>query len=480
VVSPSTTRRLLDGVAELPLERTLAGAVDRLAALAAEVTGADRARCWLYDSERGLLTSGLSGSAPRAATAGLIAWVARTGLGVRLASVGADARYIRELDDPTGVGDERVLVEPIRFAGGQVLAVVMVLRSSARSGFDEGEVSALGTLATQAAPALALLTRAPTPTREDDGAARASQEDTPSATARRSESHLLRLSPAWTGRTFWALMAALAAGLVLAVLGRVHEDTYGAALLRAEGRLTLRAAFDGTVVSVAVRPGESVAAGQLLVQLDDTLQVAELQRATRELEQLLARSLKDPSDRQARESLTSLRAEQAFAMRRREERAVRAPRAGVVGDLRVRPGQRVAPGMLLTSLEPERPEYRVLALLPGASRPYLRPGMPLRLRLTGYERIYRDLTIESVGAEVIGPAEVRRFLGPEIADAVVISGPVVVVAAHLPSGTFAEGGDALAYHDGMPGMVEVRVRSEPFLVALLPALRPLFTAGESG
>ena len=99
--------------------------------------------------------------------------------------------------------------------------------------------------------------------------------------------------------------------------------------------------------------------------------------------------------------------------------------------------------------------------------------MPLRLELDGYRYQYRALTIDQVGEEVVGPAEVKRYLGPDIGDAVAVSGPVVLVQAHLPSATFTMDGRALRYHDGMSGRADARVRSERIVLALVPGLRAL-------
>ena len=92
----------------------------------------------------------------------------------------------------------------------------------------------------------------------------------------------------------------------------------------------------------------------------------------------------------------------------------------------------------------------------------------------GFRYAYQKLTVADVGGEVVGPAEARRYLGEEIADAATLGGPVVLVSARLPSLTFEAEGKTRRYHDGMWGKAEVRVRSEPILVALIPALKALF------
>jgi membrane fusion protein (multidrug efflux system) len=82
---------------------------------------------------------------------------------------------------------------------------------------------------------------------------------------------------------------------------------------------------------------------------------------------------------------------------------------------------------------------------------------------------------------VVGPAEARRYLGDEIADAVQFTGPVVRVEAHLNSPTFEAEGKLRRYHDGMLANAEVRTRSERVLVTLIPALKAFFeTQGGAG
>jgi hypothetical protein len=82
-----------------------------------------------------------------------------------------------------------------------------------------------------------------------------------------------------------------------------------------------------------------------------------------------------------------------------------------------------------------------------------------------------------VGDEVVGPNEVRRYLGPEIGDAVQVDGPVVLLKARLPSPTFVAEGRTYRFHNGMHGTAEVEVRAEKILLALVPGLKALLRRG---
>ncbi|HEY2749690.1 MAG TPA: HlyD family secretion protein, partial [Polyangia bacterium] len=184
----------------------------------------------------------------------------------------------------------------------------------------------------------------------------------------------------------------------------------------------------------------------------------------------LMRVLRDPSDSAARQALTSLRAQRDLAEAHLRQRVVRASRAGIVSDLRAHAGERLAPGDLIASIVGDSAPVSLTAVLPGRYRPQLKPGMPLRFELDGDRYRYHDLTIESVGDDVVGPAEVRRFLGADAADTVEVKGPLVLVRARLEP-RLRQGGQASRYFDGLPGRVDVKVRSESILVGLVPALR---------
>jgi membrane fusion protein (multidrug efflux system) len=291
---------------------------------------------------------------------------------------------------------------------------------------------------------------------------------------RRQEGDVLRLAPEWTQWSYWVLVAMLVVGALICVVGSVSEYASGPALVRVERRTDVTTPTSGVVATVEVQPGQFVQAGQTLVTLQSEEEHNTLVRTEHELELLLVRYMRNLSDQAARQALTTLRAQQEFAQSRLEARSLRAPVAGVVGDLRTQPGQFLAPGTRVASLvEEDAPTY-LLAFLPGYYRPYLRPGMPLRVELDGFRYDYRELTIESVGDQVIGPGELQRYLGPDLEGTVKLAGPIVLVRARMPSRTFTNQGRVLGYFDGMPARAEAAVRAESILVTLLPGLKVLF------
>lgn len=485
-------RRLFAATQAIASQRQPAGVARAAAEAVEDLAGADRGYCLFYDRASDTLwepprDADLEEERRETAAVGLVSFVLRTGSPLLLDRLDADPRFDRDADDPKGRGDERFVAVPVPSPDGRVLAVLAAVRPAGERPFSEEDLQALSMLAEQSAHAFAQL-----------GLADSANEGMPAAAlfreeaveyhqvGLRSEGDVLRVDPGWMRWTYRLLVTALVAGLLFSVLARIREYASGPAVVRLAGRSDLTATADGTVSQIAVAAGQRVAAGQMLVRFYGAREAAELARIDNELELQLVNRLRDPADAGAEQALISLRAQRELARSNLAEREVRAPAAGVVSDLRVRVGQRIMPGQTLLSLArgPQgagaRAKPQVVALLPGEFRPLLKPGMPLRLELQGYRYAYQHLVVDSVGDEVVGPAEAQRYLGEEVAGAVQITGPVVRVEAHLASDTFEAEGRVRRYHDGMWGKAEVRVRSEPVLVALVPALKAVFEPREGG
>lgn len=284
---------------------------------------------------------------------------------------------------------------------------------------------------------------------------------------------LLRLTPRWARWSFPLVAGAAAFYLLFGVLGRVSTYASGPAAVRVEDRFELTALAAGRVDSVEVRPGQRVAQGQVLARFSDEAERAELERLEREFELHLAQRMRDLTDEGARQALGSLRVQKELAEARWEQRQVRAPRSGVVGDVRLRPGQHVAQGEVMVSLLGTTSPVVVTAALPGEYRPLLEAGAVLRLELKGFPYRYQELIVEDVADELVGPEEVRRYLGLSTLQGLDPGAATVLVRARLPARSFEMEGRRLAYFDGMPGRAQVRLRSEPLLVALVPGLKAL-------
>jgi multidrug efflux pump subunit AcrA (membrane-fusion protein) len=496
----AVARRALEAARQMAAQRDLPSCCELLREAARELADADRAYALLYDPESETLWSreaGLGAEERReSAAVGLVSFVARTGRPVAVERLADDPRYEREADDPEGSGEECFLAVPVAGPEGggaaalPVLAVIAALRSPERPPFAPEDREALDLLAGQAAAPLAQrleerrlaeLERQREASLRDRSLELFREEALAQHTAAQvHEGDLLRLSPSWTRWVFRLLLTVLAAALLYVTFGTLNDYAAGPAVVRFAGLTELTATAPGTVREVAVRAGQRVARGDLLVRFHDAEEAAERDRVEREFELRLVDRLRNPGDPAAAQALAGLRAERERAAARLAERIVRAPAAGVVGDVRVRPGQLVAPGQILLSLAGGRAgesRPRLAALLPGHYRPLVARGMPLRLALEGYPYSYQHLAVAAVGEEVVGPEEARRYLGPGLADAVPIEGPVVLVFADLPSATFVADGETYRFHDGMWGRAEVKVRSERILEALVPGLKALFGRG---
>ncbi len=281
---------------------------------------------------------------------------------------------------------------------------------------------------------------------------------------------VLRLTPRSFFFVHWILLGLAVAAVVFSFAGQIDEYAIGPAVVRVEGRVEVTAPVGAVVLEVEVSPGDVVRAGDVLLRFDASAETAELAAVEQGLGERLSAMLRDSGDAAAREAVASLRLRIEVARSSLARKEIRAPHAGVVGDVRIRSGQLVEPGMPLLTLRAEQGASSVAALLPGQFLPLLRPGQKLRLTLDGFERSVQALTIERVGDQIIGPTEAARYLGRELGDAFAITGPVVLVHAHLSGDSFTSQGNEYRFHHGMHGTAEVAVRTKSIVRTLFPEL----------
>jgi membrane fusion protein (multidrug efflux system) len=269
------------------------------------------------------------------------------------------------------------------------------------------------------------------------------------------EGDILRIDDRWSGVTYRLVVLVALAALVFITVVPVNEYASGPAVVRFEGRRELAATAAGVVDEVNVTPGQRVQEGQVLVRLHGEDQEEELARARTEFELQLARLLRDPTDTVAKQTLSALRAKVDQAKNELLSRTLRAPIASVVSEIHTRVGQRLAEGDVALTLAPNNAQAYVLAVVPGDYRPMLAPGQEVRFSLDGFKFAYSTLELERVSDETTGPAEVKRYFGPEIADAVTLEpGAKALVRARVPTRTFQFEGQAYGYFDGLTGLAE--------------------------
>jgi membrane fusion protein (multidrug efflux system) len=476
-------KRLLEVAHRLAMQTRPEGAAAAAISAVRDFCDADRAHCLYFDADSGTLWSAGEGEheeLEHRASAGLAGFAARTGMSARAERASSDPRYRQEVDDPVGDGDERLLVQPVIDPDGTIHAVLVAVRQGKRLPFGDEEALNLAGLAKQWGPLLqrlALQVEAESVLQEErereDAEALFRREAVDAYVSHLGHGDVVRVSPAWVAWTYRALVLILVACAAYLWLGTVDEYSRGRAVIQTSGRTEVTAPVAGSIVTIEVTPGQRVSADEVLARYHSSIQEAEFDRVERRWQSLLRDYLVDPANESTRRAMIAVRAERDRAVARLEELTVRAPHAGIVSEIRVRPNQHVVPGNPIMSLTDDETQLYVTALLPGGDLPQLHPGMRLRLELTGYRYAYQDLVVESVSDEVIGPAEVRRYFGERLGDTVRVRGPVVLVRARLPSRTFVADNIEYEYHDGMQGMAEVRVRSQRVLMAIVPGLKGL-------
>lgn len=438
--------RLVHVVERVELQREPDDVAALWQASAGEVVDARRAYLLLYESDREALTGPpVEGDEGRleSAAVGVVSYVLRTGSTVRLDRLDEDPRFERAADDPLGTGGERFLAVPLS-AGEEVIAVAVAVRDREDPPFTPRHDRLYSLLAEQVAPALhrLLLRQAVAGGLErGSGVLTESQlrihrrEAVEHYVAGRDDSGApLALDPRWMRWCVVLLLLVTLGALAAAAFATVTEYAQGVALVWVEGRYEVPATEPATIVSIEVRPGREVAAGDPLVRLRPVGQGATI------------------------------------------ERILPSPWDGRIADVLVRPGRFVAPGEPVAVVVTGTPRAYVEVLLPGETRPLLRPGTPLRVELRGSDRSLGELAIAEVSDEIVGAAEARERWGGKVVDALDLHGGVVAVRAELPSPA-GTSGDGIRLYPGMTGTAEVPLGKRPLLQALLPAARALGGTG---
>ena len=183
--------------------------------------------------------------------------------------------------------------------------------------------------------------------------------------------------------------AAVEVGRVEAV--RLEDDAQAVGSLRASQTVTMRPEVSGRVVKLNFTDGQRVRRGQLLVQLDDTLQRAQLQQAqaqssiartnlqrSRELQSqnFVSQSAVD----QNAAALDVAEAQVALAQAQVARLVVRAPFDGVAGIRSVNLGDYLKDGADIVNLE-DRSRMWVDFRLPERYVGPVKPGLPVQVTL---------------------------------------------------------------------------------------------------
>lgn len=481
--APSTPSEALAAQRVVAATRKLSAVTDLKACETAvvealvELVEADRAYCLYYDPAGRVLWSESkeqAGGDARTPQSGLAGYAVLTGHAAVAERAGDDPRFAGAIDDPDGDASDRIVARPIFGGDGHVHAVVVCARRARRPAFGPADLGVLARFARLVTPVLDQLSLDVHAQQILDEAAGDEGLFRREALAQQSAPRwgdVVRVSPGWVGSVFWVFVVLLAAAITFLFVGTVATYSKGPAIVRTSARRAVIAPSAGNVVAVEVTPGMRAEVGTVIARLDDSEQRTAVDRLAREMETQLRRHMLQPTDASADAAVRSTMHDLEAARSSLRERAIVATTAGTIGDVRVRPGQRVVPGDFVASLLDTSRGLEVVALLPGEDRPRLAAGMTLRLELAGYRYAYHPVAIQAVSTEVIAPSEARRVLGADVADGVRLDGPVVVVHGKLVAEEFVVDGRTLKYHDGMLGTGEVRIGEESILFALVPAAR---------
>ena len=419
--------------ARVSMQDNLPAVADLVVETAQGLLSADTVRCFMFDWRTDALWSRDPVSREvtiESASAGLVAYVARTGERVVLANVTDDARYDQEVDNPRGLPDACFVAEPVFRSRGAVAGVVAAVRRGTAGPFSTDERRLLEQLVVYVTPVINLLVLEEElcqSTADHLGAGTdiyRKEAVEHHARGLSLEGHLLTAAPPWLKWGHWiALGTFVALGLAALMLMKVHEYASGSAVVRPRVQTVLTAATAAMVRSVDVSVGQRIAAGALMVHT-------------------------------VRPGANG-------------EEPLWAPAAGVVASLTARPGVWLAPGDPVATIVDDAAGFEVIAFLPASYEPQLSPGMPLMLRLNGYADSSELLSIEQVGPVILNRAEAIPYMG----DSVPFTGPLIVLRARVPKATFGSAGRRYPYRSGLTGGADVAIDARSALTTLIPALK---------
>jgi len=269
-----------------------------------------------------------------------------------------------------------------------------------------------------------------------------------------------RECPQWVQAAYPLLLSTFFGAILLLVVLHVGVYAEGPAVIRTDGLELVSAAAAGTVRNVAVQADEYVRRGDILVSLDTDDASSSLERLETEFYSQLRAGQLSTTD------IVSLRAQMDQARARLEQRHIRSPSSGRIGDLRVRPGQLVNPGETVATVQTGATRYTVLALVPGRFQTEVKPGLEIVLELDGHPNEQQVLRVGTVSDHALGTAEARRVLGADVSDGIDISPPVTLVRAEVPRGiAHSDSGDVHCF-DGMRGFAHIRLASRSAIAVL--------------
>lgn len=243
--------------------------------------------------------------------------------------------------------------------------------------------------------------------------------------------------------------------------------------LQPVNQATVKAKVSGDVRHIAVREGEAVSAGQVLVRIDSAdlesrlsdrigalesakaqLALAEKTRASNQTllkQNFISQNAFDNSESSLNVSLGSVKsaeAQVALARNALKDAVVTSPLAGIVAKRHVQPGEKVAFDSPLVTVV-DLKDMELQAVVPAVDVPELAIGMPVGLAVDGFGERRFSGRIERINpATEAGTRAILVYVGIPNAD------------RSLRGGMFATGRIALAPDSPAPTLPQTAIRTE--------------------
>ncbi|PRQ06950.1 HlyD family efflux transporter periplasmic adaptor subunit [Enhygromyxa salina] len=220
----------------------------------------------------------------------------------------------------------------------------------------------------------------------------------------------LLVVPGWARLAAGLLITAVAVALGYASVVPISSYAHGVAIVRDPTPALVRSPTRAVVRAVVIRPGQAVAAGDPLVQLDGPA-----------------------------------------------AGTVRSTAAGVVAEVAVTAGDMLEPGDALVTLTELDPRPIVELHFDVHQRPRMDLATPMFIELDGFAASRTPVVVEGI-AELVGPSDAAA------------TPPSVRVRARLPELEFSAADGRYPVYAGMRGRAEAELGSAPLLESVLPRL----------
>ncbi len=220
------TDQLLDLSVRLPMQTNLPSAAALVVQKLRESIDANYVQCFIYDPDEHTLTPAdalENKEVTYSAASGLTAFAARTGEGLSVDHVAADARYDSDIDNPGGDNEAHFLAEPILGSRGQPLAVLTTVRDEEASPFSAEDLQFIRSIAECAAPAFSQLVLQKQVQAQLTRRTEAANSNSDIFRQEALEYHIrswdqhgdvLKTLPAWLRTSYWIVLVMVLIGLI--------------------------------------------------------------------------------------------------------------------------------------------------------------------------------------------------------------------------------------------------------------------------